>query len=140
MATTLLAELCADLGAAGPAPGLVRALTPFDSRVAVLGHGIAAIGAVGGPLGRLEAQLGHWEAAERHLRDAIALNERLGALPALARAKAGYAAMLTYRDGAAAGPALQLRDEARALAATIGLVALEPAPAPHENHKTSAAS
>ena len=75
-----------------------------------------------------------------HLRDAVALDERLGALPALARAKAGYATLLARRDGAADGPALRLRDEARALAATIGLVALEPAPAPQESHKTSTAS
>jgi len=88
-ATTVLADVCADLGAVDAAEDLVTAMSPFSGRVAVLGHGIAAVGAVDGPLGRLETLQQRWAAAEQHLAAAMALNRRIGAAPALARARAG---------------------------------------------------
>jgi hypothetical protein len=48
---TVLADVCADLGALEAAEELRAALSAFSGKVAVLGHGIAAIGAVDGPLG-----------------------------------------------------------------------------------------
>jgi hypothetical protein len=132
---TLLADVCADLAAADPATAvgaatgsdptaaaLIGALTPFEDRVAVLGHGIAATGAVSGSLGRLEAQLERWPRAEGHFRHALAVNRRIGAFPALARSQAGYARMLARRDGPGDGRrAADLLDEAAGIAARLGM-------------------
>ena len=122
---TVLADVCADLGALEEAEDLRAALAPFSGKVAVLGHGIAAIGAVDGPLGRLEILQQQWEPAEQHLTDAIALNRRIGAAPALARTQLGYAKLLLRRDdpgdhGLVAG----LIDEASATADRLGIADL----------------
>ena len=53
LTTALLADVCADAGAIEAAGELHTVLSPFSGKVAVLGHGIAATGAVDGPLGRL---------------------------------------------------------------------------------------
>ncbi len=142
--TTVLADVCAELGALEAAEELRAALSPFSGRVAVLGHGIAAIGAVDGPLGRLETLLQQWPAAEQHLAAAIALNRRIGAAPALARAQLGYAELLLRQgDPDDRGQAARLLDQASATAARLGMTGLEPAlrqaramtRAPQENRK-----
>ena len=142
--TTVLADVCADLGALEAAEELRAALSPFSGRVAVLGHGIAAIGAVDGPLGRLETLLQQRAAAEQHLADAIALNRRIGAAPALARAQLGYAELLLRQgDPGDRGRAVRLLDQASVTAARLGMAGLEPAlqqaramaRAPQENRK-----
>jgi hypothetical protein len=121
--------VCADLGALEAAEELRAVLSPFSGRVAVLGHGIAAIGAVDGPLGRLETLQQQWAAAERHLADAMALNRRIGAAPALARTQLGYAELLLLRRGGPGdrGQAAALVDEASATAGRLGMAGLEPA-------------
>ena len=143
-ATTVLADVCADLGAVDAAEDLRAALSPFSGRVAVLGHGIAAAGAVDGPLGRLETLLQQWGPAGRHLAAAIALNRRIGAAPALARAQLGYAGLLLRRGSPGdRGQAAALVDEASATARRLGMAGLEPAlqqaramaRAPQENRK-----
>ncbi len=143
-ATTVLADVCADLGAVEAAEDLRAALSPFSGRVAVLGHGIAAIGAVDGPLGRLETLLQQWGPAERHLAAAMALNRRIGAAPALARAQLGYAELLLHRGSPGdRGQAAALVDEVSATAGRLGMAGLEPAlqqvramaRTPQENHK-----
>jgi DNA-binding SARP family transcriptional activator len=123
---TVLADVCADLGALEAAEELRAALSAFSGKVAVLGHGIAAIGAVDGPLGRLETLRQQWVPAEQHLASAMALNRRIGAAPALARAQLGYAELLLRRGGPgdhrrAAG----LMDEASATASSLGMAGLE---------------
>ena len=142
--TALLADVCADLGAVEAAEDLRAALSPFSGRVAVLGHGIAATGAVDGPLGRLETLQQQWVAAERHLAAAIALNRRIGAAPALARAQLAYAGLLLRRgDPGDRGQAAALLDEASATAGRLGMAGLQPAlrqarttvRAPQENRK-----
>jgi hypothetical protein len=126
LSTTLLADVCADLDAVEVAPDLIGALSPFARRVAVLGHGIAATGAVSGSLGRLESLRSRWSAAERHFLHAVALNERIGAAPALARTQVGYADMLSRRsEPGDEHRAVQLLDEARAIVATLGIAGLE---------------
>jgi DNA-binding SARP family transcriptional activator/tetratricopeptide (TPR) repeat protein len=128
LTTTLLADVCADLGALDVAQELLAALSPFSGKIAVLGHGIAASGAVDGPLGRLETMQQEWAAAERHLTDAIALNRRIGAAPALARAQLGYAELLLRRGGRGdRGQAAGLLDEASRTARRLGMAGLEPA-------------
>ncbi len=84
---------------AGHQDGSRRRVRRFSGRVAVLGHGIAATGAVDGPLGRLETMQQEWGPAEQHLTDAMALNRRIGAAPALARTQLGYAELLLRRGG-----------------------------------------
>ena len=142
--TTLLADVCADLGALEAAEDLRAALSPFSGRVAVLGHGIAATGAVDGPLVRLETTQQEWAAAERHLSAALALNRRIGAAPALARAQLGYAELLLRQgDPGDRGRAVRLLDQASVTAARLGMAGLEPAlqqaramaRAPQENRK-----
>jgi hypothetical protein len=125
LATTLLADLCSDLDAREPAVQLAAILTPFEDRVAVLGHGIASLGAVSGPLGRLEVVLGRWSDAQRHLDSAVALNEQLGALPALARVHAAYADLLVQRDGDADRRAAEHVEAARTIAVGIGMTGLD---------------
>jgi len=128
LTATLLADVCADLRAVEAAGDLLAALLPFSGRVAVLGHGIAASGAVDGPLGRLEGIRREWAAAERHLTDAMALNRRIGAAPALARAQLGYAELLVHRDRQGDRyQAVLLLDEARATASRLGMAGLNPA-------------
>lgn len=127
-ATTLLADVCADLGALEAAEELRAALSPFSGRVAVLGHGIAAIGAVDGPLGRLATMHQQWGAAEQHLAAAMALNRRIGAAPALARTQLGYAELLLRRGAPGdRGRAAGLLDEASATVGRLGMAGLEPA-------------
>jgi hypothetical protein len=126
--TALLADVCADLGALDAARELRAALAPYSGRVAVLAHGIAAMGAVDGPLGRLETMQHQWTAAERHLVAAMELNRRIGAAPALARTQLGYAELLLRRGAPGDGDrAAGLLDEASATAGRIGMAGLQPA-------------
>jgi DNA-binding SARP family transcriptional activator/tetratricopeptide (TPR) repeat protein len=123
---TLLADVCADLGPLEPAEELRAALSAFSGQVAVLGHGVAVIGAVDGPLGRLETMQRRWGPAERHLADAMALNRRIGAAPALARTQLGCAELLLLRDDPGDRPrAAGLIDEASATASRLGMTGLE---------------
>jgi len=127
LTTALLADVCADAGAIEAAGELHTVLSPFSGKVAVLGHGIAATGAVDGPLGRLETMQGAWAAAERHLAAATALNRRIGAAPALARAQLGHAELLLHRGGPGdRAAAVALLDEAAAAADRLGMAGLEP--------------
>jgi DNA-binding SARP family transcriptional activator len=134
LTVTLLADVCADLAADGVPIGrpgvatlttLARALTGFEECVAVLGHGIAATGAVSGSLARLEASLGQWDGAERHFRSALTLNERIGARPAQLRVEVAYADMLLARAGPGdAASASRLLDHAMVDADRLGIVGL----------------
>ena len=126
--TALLADVCADLGALDAAQELRAALAPFSGKVAVLGHGIAAMGAVDGPLGRLETVQQQWAAAEQHLVAAMELNRRIGAAPALARTQLGYAELLLLRGiPGDCGQAHGLLDEASATVDRISMTGLQPA-------------
>jgi tetratricopeptide (TPR) repeat protein len=63
---------------------------------------MVTFGACNGPvaryLGLLAAALGHFDDAERHFEDALAMNRRLGARALGARAESDYARMLLERD------------------------------------------
>jgi class 3 adenylate cyclase len=60
-------------------------------------NGGACIGAASGVLGLLAATIERWDDAESHFKDAIALNERIGARPWVARVQLNYAEMLMER-------------------------------------------
>jgi tetratricopeptide (TPR) repeat protein len=60
--------------------------------------GEVALGPVARHLGILATTISRWEEAGRHFDDAIAMNARIGARPALAHTQDDYARMLLARD------------------------------------------
>jgi hypothetical protein len=92
-----LATVCADLGDRCRAALLVELLAPFATRNAV--HDLLRIhgGAVAHYVARLEATCEHWSAAIDYFEQALDLNRRRGALPALTRTRHEYARMLLRR-------------------------------------------
>ncbi|MBB2942779.1 DNA-binding CsgD family transcriptional regulator [Actinoplanes lutulentus] len=75
----------------------------------------ACHGSVDRPLGMMAALLGDRQAAERHFRSAIAMEERIGAAPFVAQAQLAYASICDGR------PAQVLASEALATARRLGL-------------------
>ena len=96
-ATSQLAAACAALGDTGRAAPLYELLRPYAGRVAVAGGGALCFGVVARYLGLLATTLRRWQDAARQFEDALALSERLGARPWLARTRHDYAAMLLAR-------------------------------------------
>jgi hypothetical protein len=72
---------------------------------------IVSRGSYGQFCGMLAACLGRWDDAERHFTEGLAMNERLGARPAIARTRGAWAAMLLDRnDPSRPGDAARARD------------------------------
>jgi hypothetical protein len=117
---TLLADVCVAVGDEASGRLLIAALAPYEARVAVLGHGIATTGSVAGPLGRLEALIGDYRAAEDHLRLAIETDTCMRAQPALVRAQRALATLLDRGGEPAAATALRV--ETASIARQIGMV------------------
>jgi transcriptional regulator with XRE-family HTH domain/tetratricopeptide (TPR) repeat protein len=92
-----LAEVCAYLGDTDRAEHLYRFMLPYSGRALVAGYWGACYGAVDRYLGLLAAAQLHWEQAERHFQDALAMNERMEAWPWLAHTQGAYARMLLQR-------------------------------------------
>jgi DNA-binding CsgD family transcriptional regulator len=97
---TLLALTSAALGDAAVAAGLYEELLPLDGRNIVLSEGVVCIGAASYYLGILAGAAGRFDDAERHFRQAIAMNGRTGARPWLALAQHDYGKMLLSRRAA----------------------------------------
>jgi tetratricopeptide (TPR) repeat protein len=74
-------------------------LLPWNGRCVVYSIAVAADGAVAHGLGLLARVLGRHEVAARHFAEAIEMNERMGARPALARACYDAAALRLARHG-----------------------------------------
>jgi DNA-binding SARP family transcriptional activator len=90
---SLLAETSALLREAGSAAVLYRLLLPWaDLNAADHPEGIR--GSVSRYLGMLATAMAHWTEAERHFKNAIAMNDRMGARPWLAHTQHDYARML----------------------------------------------
>jgi hypothetical protein len=87
------ADVCAWLGDRAAAAALRDLLLPFA------GVMTWQYGPVARALGRLEQALGHADEAERLLRDAIALCERIDARAFLAMARLDLAMLLPSADG-----------------------------------------
>lgn len=94
----LAAEACSRLRDAERAAVLYQQLAPFEGRHSV-GHPEGSLGAVCRYLGLLAHTLGWLNKAEHHLRDAIAMNERMGARPWTAYSRFDLAGVLLDRDG-----------------------------------------
>jgi tetratricopeptide (TPR) repeat protein len=71
------ADCAADLRRADAAPLLYEQILPYSDRVAFLSS--TDSGSLSRALGRLATLLGRYDDAERHLRDALAMHERMGA-------------------------------------------------------------
>ncbi|MCM2252844.1 MAG: LuxR C-terminal-related transcriptional regulator, partial [Ramlibacter sp.] len=97
-----LAQVCGALRDARRAGDLYALLRPYSGRNLLAGTSIACFGAADAFLGALCATMKRWEDAERHFLAALAMNERQGAWPALARTRYHYACMLLARHGVAA--------------------------------------
>lgn len=94
---TYLAIVCHALGDAARATTLYQLLAPFSRRNLVFGTAIASFGAADAILGALAATMGDWPQAQQHFEAALAMNERQGARPALARTRLHFAQMLLRR-------------------------------------------
>ena len=114
---TLLAPVCASLGDERRAGLLYGLLAPYGDRNALSVPDVAA-GAVARSLGVLAAATGRREEASGHYEDALAMNERIGALPWLARTRHDYGRMLQAHDADRAGELLR---EAVDLYRTLGM-------------------
>ncbi|HEX2375070.1 MAG TPA: AAA family ATPase [Actinomycetota bacterium] len=116
----ILAELNADLGRDQACARWYEALAPYQARTAVAGGAVLFCGAVAHYLGLLAAATGRPDLARRHLEDAAAIHERLGARPWLLRSRLELARLLgddpAHRDRAA-----ELLEAVQAEAGRLGL-------------------
>jgi hypothetical protein len=94
---TLLAEVCGALGDGERAEALYAQLEPYAGRNVVVGRAATCNGAASRLLGILAAAMGSWELAEGHFISALAMHERMGARPWVARTQLAYAEMLLTR-------------------------------------------
>ena len=109
---SLLAETSSLVGDIDHATNAYRLLAPWAA-FNVANYPEAIRGSVSRYLGILATTTKHWPDAERHFDDALAMNEKMGALPWVAHTRVDYAAMLIARgDAAEREHARQLLDEA----------------------------
>jgi DNA-binding SARP family transcriptional activator len=94
---TLLAEVCGALGDGERAAALYELLEPYAGRNVVVGRAATCNGAASRLLGILAAAMRSWELAEGHFISALAMHERMGARPWVARTQIAYAEMLLAR-------------------------------------------
>ena len=94
-----LAVVAVRCGVPESAAALYEALLPYRGRLVVWGGANTVTGPVDYYLGRLATCLGRAEDAVRHLDEAIALAERIGALPWLAAARAARADTTSAEPG-----------------------------------------
>ena len=92
-----LAEVCTYLGDVPRASVLYRLLQPWQGHNLVVGGGVAYYGSAGRYLGMLAAVMSDWSGAERHFRDALEMDSRMGARTWLAHSQHEYARMLLSR-------------------------------------------
>jgi hypothetical protein len=96
---SMLAETCVAVGDTESAPVLYRLLVPWAALNAA-DHPEGIRGSVSRYLGLLATAMGDWPEAESHFEAALAMNERMGARPWLARTQQDYGLMLLARGRA----------------------------------------
>lgn len=123
VAAATLTEALHDLGDSRRAAIARQALEPYADRIGVSGLAGISIGPISGYLGLAAHTTGDLDAAERWLRQAIAVDERFGLRPYEARSRHALAAVLAER-GRRGDVAQAAAEEAtaRLMAAEIGLV------------------
>ena len=92
-----LAEVCVALSDRSSAPVLYRLLLPWKGRNVVMGGGTGCWGSSDRFLGLLATTQARWQDAERHFVEALAMNERVGALAPLAHTHCDFGDMLLRR-------------------------------------------
>src|SRR5829696_4442377 len=106
---------------------LYRALLPYRTQiiVAAMPHPVVCFGSASFYLGLLATATARWAEAGDQFEAAIAVHERLGAGPLLARTRLAYARMLLARDRPAdRRRAGQLLEQALAAADVLGMAAV----------------
>ena len=126
---SLLSETSALLGETKLAPSLYGLLLPWAA-LNVSDHPEGIRGSASRYLGLLATTLGRFETAEEHYEKALAMNERLGLRPWLARTQKDLARMLRLRGGPGdAERAEALEATALATCAELGMASHRAAPA-----------
>lgn len=92
-----LAEVCGELRDAERAKVLYDLLLPYSELTVVVGNAIVCLGATSRFLGQLATTLEHWDDAETHFRQALALDKGMDAKPWIAHTQYQYAGMLLRR-------------------------------------------
>lgn len=99
LATIVVAsEVCVFLKDKQRALLLYRLLFPYAARNVMLGWYEACFGSASRILGSLASLLRNFDDAEKHFTDALAMNQRIGAIPWIAHNQRNYAAMLLDRS------------------------------------------
>ena len=121
-----LARLAALLGDGERARELYALLLPFaDRNIVVSLYSPGCLGSAHAYLGLLAATFGDQDVAARHFDAALAMNERMGARPFLARTQLWYARLLIARDGPGdRGRASALLTASREIADACGMASL----------------
>jgi tetratricopeptide (TPR) repeat protein len=124
LALSLISPVCAAFGDIDRAAILYELQLPYADRHAY-GHAEGSVGSVSRALGILAGVLGRPDDAERHFRDALEMNERMGARPWVAHTQYDLATMLHVRDRPGEREtAVGLLHAAAATCAELGMVAL----------------
>jgi class 3 adenylate cyclase/tetratricopeptide (TPR) repeat protein len=123
---TYLVDVCTFLEDKTHADILYRILLPFEERNVVVSTAAACYGALSRYLGALATTLRLWNDAERHFKDALHMNAKMGARPWLAHTQHQYAMMLLVRNQSDdRDTAAMLLDTALATARELGMRTLE---------------
>lgn len=113
----MLADVVSDVRDRECAATLYSLLEPFATLSVAGGSGtVASEGSVSRHLGRLAATCGHLDVAQRHLQDAITLEERMGGRPFVALSRM-YLARVLHAQGGAQNLAAAAQTARTALAA-----------------------
>ena len=122
---TYLADVCAFLGDIRRAALLYQRLLPYAPYTIMVGGTVACAGAAARYLGMLATTMARWDEAEDHFQEALAMNARMHARPALAHTQQQYADMLLARGQPSdRATARSLLDEALASANQLGMASL----------------
>jgi DNA-binding SARP family transcriptional activator len=120
-ATSLLAEAAWTVEDLDSAETLYRSLVPW-AELNTVDHPEGFRGSVSRYLGMLAAMFERWDDAAAHFDEALAMNERMGALPWLAHTERDYGRMLLAGGGAGARRrARELLDRADATYRELGM-------------------
>lgn len=118
----LLADVCCTLGDEARGAQLYDLLLPYATRTVVTGRAVVCAGSAAHSLGILARLTSRPAEAERHFKDALTMNTRLGARTFAAYTRYEYAGLLLADGGATGRPtALALLAQARDAAKELGM-------------------